>query len=124
MRVLGIRSELTLDLQAGAYILPLGQVTYVITQGCTGLFTSTLLIIGVLTYPTDVKQKLIGLLLCIPAFFIFGVLRVVIMGVVAVTYVSHVEIFHVYVMAIANLGFAVYVWLFWYNNVVKSTQTD
>ena len=80
-----------------------------IGQGCTGLFTSALFVSGILSCPVEARKKLIGLLIGIPAFFVFGILRVVIMAVVAVTLPARVEVFHVYIMAIANLGFAMFV---------------
>ncbi len=115
---IGISSEVTTNLQEGTCTLLLGMTSYWITRGCTGLFTSALFVSGILSCPVNVRKKLIGLLIGIPAFFIFGILRVVIMAVVAVTLPARVEVFHVYIMAIANLGFAMFVWIYWFNRIV------
>jgi exosortase/archaeosortase family protein len=119
---IGIRSEVVEELHMGMCTLLLGEVSYRITQGCTGLFTSALFVAGVLSYPVEAGSKVTGLLIGIPAFFVFGVLRVVIMAIVAVLVPSRVEIFHVYIMAIANLGFAMFVWIYWFNRVSAGEQ--
>ena len=119
---IGIHSEAIMDLQAGACTLLLEQATYTITQGCTGLFTCALFVSGILSYPVAWRMKLIGLLIGIPSFFTFGILRIVIMAIVAVIQPSRVEVFHVYIMAIANLGFAVFVWVYWFNKVVEGEK--
>ena len=121
---IGIPSVVTTDLQAGACTLLLGMTAYWITRGCTGLFTSALFVSGILSCPFDARKKLIGLLIGIPAFFVFGILRVVIMGVVAVTLPARVEVFHVYIMAIANLGFAMFVWIYWFNRIVEGENSN
>ena len=113
-----------MDLQAGVCTLWVRGTIYNITQGCTGLFTSALFVSGILAYPDVLKKKLIGILIGIPAFFVFGTLRVVIMGLVAFTDPSRIEIFHIYIMAIANLGFAMFVWIYWFHRVVKGEKFD
>ena len=122
LHIFGIQSKVVLDLQAGICVLLLGQVTYAITQGCTGLHTYTLFVSGVFSYPTAAKKKLIGLIIGLPAFFVFGTLRIVIMGVVAITQPASVEVFHIYIMAIVNTGFAMFVWVYWFSNVVKNEK--
>ena len=121
---IGIPSLVKTDLQAGACSLLLGMTAYWITRGCTGLFTSALFVSGILSCPVAVRKKLIGLLIGIPAFFVFGILRVVIMAVVAVTLPSRVGVFHVYIMAIANLGFAMFIWIYWFNRIVEGENSD
>ena len=115
---IGIRSDVTTDVGMGACLLQLRQVYYRITQGCTGLFTCTLYVACVLSYPVSAGKKVTGLAMGLPAFFVFGVLRVVIMAIVATVRPSQIEVFHVYIMAIANLGFAMFVWTYWHNKVV------
>ena len=82
---LGVRPEVAMELQSGVCTLWVRGTIYNITQGCTGLFTSALFVSGILAYPDVLKKKLIGILIGIPAFFVFGTLRVVIMGLVAFT---------------------------------------
>ena len=119
---IGIRPEVIMDLQAGDCTLLPGLASYKITQGCTALFTCALFVSGILSYPVAWRMKLIGLLIGIPSFFTFGILRIVIMAIVAVIQPSRVEVFHVYIMAIANLGFAVFVWVYWFNKVVEGEK--
>jgi exosortase/archaeosortase family protein len=119
LRGFGTRPEMVMDLQAAACTLWVGGSAYEITQGCTGLFTSALFVSGIIAYPATLNKKLIGITIGIPAFFVFGTFRVVIMGLVAVIAPSRIEIFHIDIMAIANLGFAMFVWVYWFQEVVK-----
>ncbi|MFT5369096.1 MAG: exosortase/archaeosortase family protein [Candidatus Latescibacterota bacterium] len=119
LQILYIDNHITLNIALGDCTLVLHQISYRITQGCTGLFTSLLYTASVLAYPIGSKIKRIGLVIGIPAFFVFGTLRVVIMGIVAVVRPSHIEDFHIYYMAIANLGFALFIWIYWFNEWVK-----
>ena len=119
---IGIRSDVITDLGTGVCSLQMNQVSYRITQGCTGLFTCALYVACILAYPISAGKKLVGLVIGFPAFFVFGVLRVVIMAVVAAVRPSHIEIFHVYIMAIANLGFAMFVWIYWHSKVVEGEK--
>lgn len=114
----GIESSVISNPGLGSCDLWFGVASYRITQACSGLFTCALYLSAILAYPVGSRKKAVGLLIGIPAFFTFGVLRVVIMAVVAVDWPSRVEIFHVYIMAIANLGFALFVWLYWFDRVV------
>ena len=107
----------------GSRLLVMKGVSYWVTQGCTGLFTSALYISGVLAFPTSIIKKLAGCALGFPAFFMFGVLRIVIMGAVAQIWPAQIEVFHLYIMAIANLGFAMFVWIYWHNKVVEGEKT-
>ncbi len=122
LKSLGVQSDVQTDVGTGACILQLRMTAYRVTQGCTGLFTSTLYMACILSYPVSISKKLAGLVLGVPAFFVFGVLRVVMMGMVAVISPLQIEVFHVYIMAIANLGFAMFVWICWHNNVVENEK--
>jgi exosortase/archaeosortase family protein len=119
LRAIGIHAEVMRDLELGICTLLLDPISYRITQGCTGIFTSSLYVSGVVSYPVGVSKKLVGLLIGVPAFFVFGALRIVIMGVVATVQPARVEIFHIYIMAMANLGFAMFVWVYWYHKVIE-----
>ena len=114
---IGIDSEVITDLHMGACTLQMDAVSYRITQECSGLYTCSLYISGIISYPIAIGKKLVGFLIGVPAFFVFGILRVVIMAIVAIVQPSSVEVFHGYVMAVANLGFAMFVWIYWFHRI-------
>jgi hypothetical protein len=53
----------------------------------------------------------------------FGTLRIIIMVIVVLTAPSRIEVFHLYIMSIANLGFALFIWVYWINGVSEAADT-
>lgn len=104
---------ITTNLANGFCDLELNNVIYRVKHECTGLFANSIFLSAVLAYPKKPKQKIFGLLMGISAFFVFGLLRIIIMAVVALTSPEHIPFFHVYVMVIVSLGFAITLWIFW-----------
>jgi hypothetical protein len=51
----------------------------------------------------------------IPAFFAYGVIRVLGLGIIGHLMPSWVSFFHIYLMGLLNLGFLIYLWAFWVN---------
>ena len=102
----------------------LGNIRYRITHGCTGLFPSSLFLAAVLAYPARVREKLVGIIMGIPAFLTFGIIRLIVMAVVALTLPRYIPLLHVYVMAVVNLAFAIFIWMYWINRVVAYEDSD
>lgn len=103
----------TVPLSSGFCELAVDDVTYTVSLACTGLFTCSLYIAACIAYPAPLRQQLAGIALGVPAFMTFGVLRLVFMICVALVAPERIEIFHTYIMTIANLGFALFVWVYW-----------
>lgn len=122
LHLAGIPSIVTTDLRMGACALEMTAASYLVTQGCTGLFTSSLYAAGVIAYPVGATEKGVGLLIGVPAFFVFGTMRVMIMGIVAEVQPASVQVFHLYIMAVANLGFAIFVWMYWLHRVAEGEE--
>ncbi len=103
----------TSPLASGFCELAVHGVTYTVSLACTGLFTCSLYVAACVAYPSPLRLRLTGIALGIPAFMTFGVLRLLIMIGVATLAPARIEIFHTYIMTIANLGFALFVWVYW-----------
>ena len=93
--------------------LALKQVTYRVKHECTGLFASSIFLAAVLAYPTDIRRKALGILMGVPAFFVFGLLRLILISLVAVISPAHIQLFHVYIMVVVSVGFAIALWILW-----------
>ena len=117
----GLGLDAALDTAAmphGFCELVLRQVVYRVTFDCTGLFAMVVFLALALSYPTSAARKGKGLLLGVPAIFAFSTLRLVCLGIVAAVNPDWIEIFHVYVMELATVGFMLYVLKYWINRVV------
>ncbi len=66
-----------------------------------------------LAYPAATRARGEALLLGIPAIFVFSSLRLVVLGMVAQFEPPWIDLFHVYVMELDTLGFMLFVWKYW-----------
>ncbi len=121
LRVLGLPASLGDPFaDAGFCLLTIGPVVYRVTFECTGIFALLLCSASVLAFPVPLSRRLQGLLMVLPAFVAYAALRLIIMGVVAHVSPAHIELFHLYVMVVANVGFVLALWLYW----LRSTSPD
>ena len=119
LNLLTIPAELnTAPLAQGYCELGLSEIIYRVTFDCTGLFALLVFLALTTAYPTSVRKKGSALLIGIPAIFVFSALRVAFLGIVAHLNAEWIELFHVYVMELATLGFMLFVWKHWINDIV------
>lgn len=120
---IGIAAELhTSTLVAGFCDLVLGGTIYRIIHECTGIFALLIYMALVFAYPTSFYHKMQGVLLGLPAFYLYSALRLVILGVVAHFEPAWVELVHQYMMVLVNLGFLLFLWIHWLGQVVMREQ--
>ncbi len=119
LNLLTISAELnTVPLAQGYCELGLTEIIYRVTFDCTGLFALLVFLALTVAYPASVHKKGSALLIGVPAIFAFSALRCVFLGVVAHLNPDWIELFHVYVMELATLGFMLFVWKYWINEIV------
>ena len=104
-------------LSLGYCTLCFEKITFRIVQECTGIFALFTFVAALLAYPTSVRQKGLGLLLGLPAFFVYSFLRLVALGVVAHHNPGWIHYYHLYFMVLLNLGFSLFLWVSWVNRV-------
>jgi len=90
-----------------------------IVDGCNGVFATAILLAGIIAYPSRIKEKLIGILIGIPAIFIINQLRVISLFYLGRTHPTVFEEVHVYVWQPIIIVFAILVWDFWARNFVQ-----
>ncbi|MEE3257914.1 MAG: hypothetical protein VX293_01770 [Candidatus Latescibacterota bacterium] len=93
-------------------------MVYRIIHECTGIFALLIFLSLVFAYPTSFYHKMQGVLLGLPSFYLYSALRLVILGVIAHFEPDLVELFHQYMMVLVNLGFLLFLWLNWIDQVV------
>ena len=124
LNLLAIPAELnTAPLAQGYCELGFNKIIYRVTFDCTGLFALLVFLALTAAYPTAVRKKGSALLIGVPAVFAFSVLRVAFLGIVAYLNPKWIELFHVYVMELATIGFMLFVWKYWINEIAHGRQT-
>ena len=119
LNAVGIGAELSAPiLPEGVCQLALDNVVYRVSFECTGLFAFFICLACVLAYPTTVGTKIKGVFLVAPAFYVYSTLRLVILGLVAHFLPAHIELFHIYVMVLVNIGYVLALWLYWIQQAV------
>jgi len=110
----------TAQMHLGYCEITLRQIIYRVTFDCTGIFALLLFASLTLAYPTVARRKVTAFLIGVPAIFVFSTLRLVVLGIVAYVEPGWVELFHVYVMELATLGFMLFVWKYWIDEVAHA----
>jgi exosortase/archaeosortase family protein len=114
LNLLGVQANLTtMELANGFCRLELTGIQYAVTHECTGILAVFVLTAAILAYPVPSRQRGTGLLMAIPAVTFFGVLRLVVLGIVAGARPGWIELFHLYIMELATLAFALFVFIYW-----------
>ena len=125
LNLLGLPAVLgQLYLPAATYELSLDNVVYLVTFECTGLFALFICLASILAYPAPVSVKVKGLFVVVPSFCVYSTLRLVILGLVAHIAPAHIELFHIYVMVLVNIGFVLSLWLYWIYEMVQPAESE
>ena len=118
LNLISIPAELDIgQLPNGFCELVLRGLVYKVTFDCTGIFALLVYFALTVAYPVSHAKKAEALIIGGPAIFIFSALRLLVLGVVGALEPRWIDIFHVYVMELATLGFMLFVWKSWINRV-------
>lgn len=109
-------------LAAGVCQLAVSDILYLVTFECTGIFALFMCAASVLAYPASKWSKIKGISIVIPAFLAYSTLRLVVMGLVARFIPDQIELFHVYIMVLVNIGFVLFLWLYWVREIVVAQE--
>ncbi|MBT3344546.1 MAG: hypothetical protein HN712_23125 [Gemmatimonadetes bacterium] len=101
-------------------LLQVEGIVYRVTFECTGIFALFLCMACILAFPTQRQIRFQGLALVIPAFLAYSVMRLIILGLVAHWSPQHIDLFHLYIMVVANVGFVLALWLYWLQSAVEA----
>jgi exosortase H (IPTLxxWG-CTERM-specific) len=93
-----------------------------IVYGCNGAYATAILLSGIIAYPSRMREKLMGVIIGIPAIFIINQLRVISLFLLGRKYPSVFEEVHVYVWQPIIIIFAILVWDFWARNFIKKDK--
>lgn len=120
LNLVGVAVELDSSMLRGGFCdLLLNGAIYRVIHECTGIFALLVFVALLLAYPTSPLAKIQGVILGLPAFYIYSALRLVIIGVVANSTPQWVELTHSYLMVLVNLGFLLFIWIYWLEEVAR-----
>jgi archaeosortase B (VPXXXP-CTERM-specific) len=105
---------------SGNGVTIMGHITLNIIDECTAIFGSIVYLSCVLAYPTEIRKKIIGIVLGIPCLYAINMVRLVILAFVGVF--SNPETFefvHTYLWQTIFIVFVILIWLVWVDKVVK-----
>lgn len=100
-------------------LLQVEQVIYRVTFECTGIFALFLCLASILAFPASWSARRRGVLLVVPAFIVYSTVRLVVLGLVAHWSPAQIDLFHLYVMVVANVGFVLTLWLYWLHHAAQ-----
>jgi exosortase H (IPTLxxWG-CTERM-specific) len=89
-----------------------------IIDECTGVFEMVIFAAAVLAFPTTWRKKLLGLLLGIPAIYLFNLLRIVLLLVVGSHSYRTFEFMHLYFWQVTLIVIIATIWIGWLMLVV------
>ncbi len=119
LNLVGIEAQLgEAFLAAGVCELAVRDIVYLVTFECTGIFALFMCLAAVLAYPASWADKVKGVVMVVPAFVVYSTLRLMIMGLVAYFDPARIDLFHVYIMVLVNIGFVLLLWMYWIREVV------
>jgi exosortase H (IPTLxxWG-CTERM-specific) len=93
-----------------------------IIEECTGIFEMLIFLAALLSYPATWRSKLIGVLLGLPALYLFNVTRIVFLTVVGVYYRNLFEFMHLYFWQATLILMITTVWVLWILLVVSREE--
>ena len=106
----------------GYYEYHLPQAVLQVTFGCTGIFVLFILLAGIIAFPSSLKSKLVGLTISLPSFFVYSIVRLVIMGIIGNSFPAKLDFIHSYLMEVTNIIFILLVYIIWIRYVEKTPK--
>ena len=100
-------------------ILSLGTIDFEIIHECTGIFAIMIISSSILAYPTQYKQKIIGIIFIIPLILSLNIIRLLILIYVGKFHINLFEIVHSYLWQGTFIIFIILAWFLWIELVVN-----
>jgi len=94
----------------------------VVIAECTGLYTTIIFYSIILAYPARIREKMIGLLIGIPAIHILNLIRMVVISLVLYHRREMFDFFHGYLWQITFVIFMLMIVIFWMAKIVKPRE--
>ena len=100
-----------------------GQILRV-NYGCVGIYTLFILISGILAFPASFRSKITGIIFVLPIFYLYSLLRIIIMGFVGSYWRQQFEFFHSYLMLILNVVIILFLFIVWLEKIKPRYESE
>lgn len=110
---------LQLDTSVSGKHLSSPNYSCVIVAECTGVFEMMILLAGVIAYPTNIRKKLLGIIIGCSILYATNVFRIILLVIVGNFSYQASELIHLWVWQVINILIVIAVCLFWIQKVVK-----
>jgi archaeosortase B (VPXXXP-CTERM-specific) len=101
----------------GAHCIMQGFAVEIIDE-CTGLLEMVIFLAAVLSFGTTIRKKALGLLMGIPAIYLFNVLRIIVLVLVGAYWPGAFDFMHTYFWQVTLILMIGSVWVGWLYLVV------
>jgi len=101
------------DVSVSSRFLTLRGFSVEIIEECTGIFEMLIFLAALISYPASWRSKLIGILLGLPALYLFNVIRIVFLTMVGVYYLNLFDFMHLYFWQATLILMITSVWVLW-----------
>ena len=109
----GILNTVSDDVSVDGRFLSYRGFSVEIIEECTGLFEMLIFLAALLSYPASWKAKGIGLILGLPALYLFNIVRIVFLTVVGVYQRTLFDFMHLYFWQGTLILMITSVWVLW-----------
>jgi archaeosortase B (VPXXXP-CTERM-specific) len=90
-----------------------------VVRQCTGLFEVITLLACVLAFPTNWKNKLMGIGMGLPLIYAANIVRLVFLAYLGVYYFPVFEVVHDYILQLTFFSSVIFIWFAWIDKVVR-----
>lgn len=123
LQAVGIPARLDLgSVHLGVCTIVMQRTSLRVIHECTGIFTLFIYLAAVLAYPAAVSARIRGAALGVGGFFLFSAARLGILGAIGQAAPGWLALFHLGLMVVANMGFALFLWLWWIGKVERGDR--
>lgn len=90
-----------------------------IVRQCTGIFEVIAVSSCILAFPAAMKKKAVGILIALPAIYIFNMIRLLSLAFLGIYNPNFFETVHDYILQITFFAFVIVLWYLWIEKVVR-----
>jgi len=114
-----VSNAIGLSVVVEGVFIEIGTMTFEIIHECTGIFAIAISLSSIIAYPTQWKQKTIGILFVIPFILFLNLIRILFLIYIGKYHMGLFEMVHAYLWQGTFIIFIILAWFLWIELVVK-----
>jgi len=109
--------------QANGTLLSSTDFSFEVSAECTSFVPTAVLISGVFAWPSDRREKIIGIVAGTAALFVINLIRIITLLYVETSFPDFLDIAHYFIWQTLIVIIALGLWLFWVEKMVHTPAT-